>query len=194
MDSIHDTMNNVASLSTAIDSRDSPTIQPTMPAPITTASPVRERIFLVIADQSREVDTALRFACERVKRIKHGRIALLTVSASPRFAHWAGVGRLFNEEVRDAAQRELLRLADSALHWSGKFPILHIREGLVADELLSLLNGDDSISVLVLATAANSDEPGPLISGLASKFLKRLRIPVTIVPGTLSLEDIALLT
>ena len=42
----------------------------------------------------------------------------------------------------------------------------------------------------MLGAATKSDNPGPLISYLSSKGAARLRIPITIVPGSLSDEEI----
>ena len=46
----------------------------------------------------------------------------------------------------------------------------------------------------MLGAATKSDDPGPLISYLASKAAARLRIPITIVPGSLSDDEIDALT
>jgi hypothetical protein len=49
-----------------------------------------------------------------------------------------------------------------------------------------MIDEEKSISVLVLAASAGSEGPGPLISALTGKLASKLRIPVTIVPGTLT--------
>ncbi len=55
---------------------------------------------------------------------------------------------------------------------------------------MNLIDEEKSISILVLGAATKSDNPGPLISYLSSKGAARLRIPITIVPGSLSDEEI----
>ena len=57
-------------------------------------------------------------------------------------------------------------------------------------ELLKLIAEEPMISILVLGASTNPKGPGPLVSALTGKFVSRLRIPVTIVPGNLSDEDI----
>ena len=49
---------------------------------------------------------------------------------------------------------------------TGRMPILHIREGNRADELVKLLQEDPTISLLVLATASGAANPGPLVTFL----------------------------
>jgi hypothetical protein len=55
---------------------------------------------------------------------------------------------------------------------------------------MDLVTHDPSISILVLAAGTGPEGPGPLISFLASKGLAKLRIPVTIVPGSLTHEQV----
>jgi hypothetical protein len=57
-------------------------------------------------------------------------------------------------------------------------------------ELLKLIDEEPTISILVLGAATGPRGPGPLVSALTSKFVGKLRVPVTIVPGHLSMEDV----
>ena len=156
------------------------------------APPHPDRVFLVIADDSPEMSIALRFACRRAKRTG-GRVALLRVIDPVDFQHWAAVGNLMREEARGEAERLLQRLAAEVNDLTGETPVVYLREGDLRQTLLQLIDEDPSISILVLAAAKGSD-PGPVISFLAKRNFARLRIPVTIVPGTLSPEEIDALT
>jgi hypothetical protein len=42
----------------------------------------------------------------------------------------------------------------------------------------------------VLAAGTGPEGPGPLVSYLAGKQVARLRIPITIIPGGLTLEQV----
>jgi hypothetical protein len=64
----------------------------------------------------------------------------------------------------------------------------------VRDELLKLIEEEPSISILVLGAATGPEGPGPLVTHLAGKIAGRLRIPVTIVPGGLTDDQIAALS
>ena len=61
-------------------------------------------------------------------------------------------------------------------------------------ELLKLIEEDKDIRFLVLATGENSEDPGPLIKDLTGKKIKNLKIPLILIPGSLSEEDIDLIT
>ena len=100
------------------------------------------------------------------------------------------VGDLMREEAREEAEGLMQKLSAEVKEWSGKYPVVHMREGDIREELEKILDEEESISVLVLAASTESSGPGPLISYLVGKGGSRLRVPVTIVPGSLGDEEI----
>ena len=152
-----------------------------------------ERLFLVVADDSPEMRVALRFACYRARNTG-GRVGLLRVLAPADFQHWAAVGNLMREEARTEAEQLLQQLAAQVIEEAGKMPVLFVREGDTKEELLRLVDEDPDIRVLVLAAATGSKGPGPLITFLTKRTIGGMRVPVTIVPGGLSKEQLAALT
>lgn len=154
------------------------------------ASPTpSQRVFLVVVDQSPELQVAIRFACRRA-RATGGRLAMLYVTEPAEDRHWAAVGELMRAERRAEAEARLQELSREVQNLTGAMPILHVREGHVRDELLKLLAEDRSISILVLATDPGPKGPGPLITALSGKYSGKLRVPLTIVPGNLRDEEI----
>jgi nucleotide-binding universal stress UspA family protein len=156
-----------------------------------TVEPARsaERVFLVVVDESPELKVALRYACQRAKKTG-GRLALLYVIELGEFQTWSGVNELMREEARRTAEQVLQKVAADVQTLSGAMPILYVREGARRDELLQLIAEEPTISILVLGAATGPRGPGPLVSALTSKFVGKLRVPVTIVPGNLSESDI----
>jgi nucleotide-binding universal stress UspA family protein len=150
------------------------------------------RVFLVVVDQSAELKLALRFAARRA-RATGGRVAMLYVT-EPAEAEWLGVGDIMREERRAEAEQRLQELSTQVQTLSGEMPILYVREGNVRDELLKLVDEEPSISILVLAADAGSSGPGPLVTALTGKFAGKLHIPLTIVPGSLSDEEVDAIT
>jgi nucleotide-binding universal stress UspA family protein len=165
-----------------------------MPAMSTGASSQRQRNkFLCVVDDTPEVRAALRFATRRARNVGGG-ITLLRVIPHNVDEHWAGVGELMRAEAREAAEKLLQDLAERVQTESGIVPELVIREGETKNELLALMAGDPSIRVLVLAAAPGKQGPGPLVSALAGQMSGNLAMPITIVPGSLSDEQIDDLT
>lgn len=153
----------------------------------------KERIFLVVVDDSAEMKVALHYASRHAKR-NGGRVALLHVQEPTDFQHWVSVGEIMREENREAAEELLKELSAEVADWSGRVPTYFMREGDRREELPKLLNEEPTISVVVLAANVSGGGPGPLISYMLDKGASQLHVPITIVPGSLSDEDIIGLT
>ena len=69
-----------------------------------------QRVFLVVVDDSPEMQAALRFACRRA-RSSDGQVALLRVIEPAEYQHFASIGNLMRAEAREAAEQLLNRLA-----------------------------------------------------------------------------------
>lgn len=160
---------------------------------VTDKKPRAERVFLVVVDESEEMRIALRYASLRARSVG-GKVALLYVIEPSDFVHWMAVEDLEKEERRAEAETLLQDLATEVNRITGTMPVLHLREGARRDELLKLIAEDPTISILVLAASTAPTGPGPLISALTSKFINKLRVPVTIVPGNLTDEQLEALT
>lgn len=152
------------------------------------------RVFLVVIDETDEVEAALRFACRRARN-SGGRVALFSAVQPPEFQHWMFVGNIMQEEAREEAEERLQQYAAAVHRCSGEMPEIFLREGDTRQALFDLIDEDDGISVVVLATASSNDRgPGPLIEALTGKHAGKLRVPVTIVPGNLGPDEIDGLT
>jgi nucleotide-binding universal stress UspA family protein len=104
----------------------------------TAATAKRDRVFLVVVDDSEEREVALRYACLRARN-GGGRVALLRVLEAADMIEWAGVGVLMAEERREEAEKLLSGLGAQVQEITGGLPIVLIREGDPRDELLALL-------------------------------------------------------
>jgi nucleotide-binding universal stress UspA family protein len=147
------------------------------------------RVFLVVVDESPELKVALLYACRRAQKTG-GRVALLHVAETGDFQQFFGVGKVMAQETRQAAEALMQKMAAEVFRLSDTMPVLYLREGDRRDELIKLINEEPSISILVLGASTTSKGPGPLVSALTGKFVGKLRVPLTIVPGNLSDQDI----
>jgi len=151
-----------------------------------------ERIFLVVLDDTVEMSVALQYACRRADR-SGGRVALLYVIEPTTEFHFLRVEDLMREEARERAEQVLLRHADEVFRRTGRLALYHLREGHRRDELLRVIEQDPVISILVLAAGVGPTGPGPLIAWLTSGEFA-LKVPLTIVPGALSDEQLDAIT
>ena len=151
------------------------------------------RQFLVVVDDTPECRKALRFAWRRAHRTGAG-VTLLRVIDPVDFQHWLSVEERMREEAREEAEALLQKLAVEVQQQSTILPELVVREGAVRDAVVKLIDDDKTIRILVLGAGTGSEGPGPLVTQLAGKMSGALRVPVTVVPGNLSDEQLDLLT
>jgi nucleotide-binding universal stress UspA family protein len=151
------------------------------------------RCFLVVVDPTKEMRTALCFACYRARNTG-GYVSLLYVLEPADFQHWMTVGELMRDEARAEAEKHLQKLSEEVNELTGKVPVLFVREGTRSEELVKVIEEEPNISVLVLAASSGPEGPGPIISNLVNKMAGKVRIPITIVPGDLTDEQLRLLT
>ncbi|MEP4380407.1 MAG: universal stress protein [Alphaproteobacteria bacterium] len=149
----------------------------------------RAAVFLVVVDNSPEMRVALRWASLRARRTG-GRVGLVRVIHDADFQHWAAVGNLMQAEAREEAEQLLQEHAAEVFRLYGGLPILYLVEGDPKSAVVELLEEEKDIRILVLATSTGRRGPGPLITHLTKKALGQLRIPVTIIPGGLTDEQI----
>lgn len=152
-----------------------------------------KRIFLVVVDATEEVGVALRFASRRAANT-NGRVALLYVMEPADFQHWVAVGEKMRAERREEAEDTVQELAAEVNALTGEMPIIYVREGKASDLIAELIEEEPHISILVLGAGTGKKGPGPLVSSLAGKLSGKFPIPITVVPGNLSLDQIDALT
>jgi len=168
----------------------------TSPGVETRAAPdqgARERMFLVVVDSSAEMRNALRFACRRAQHTG-GRVALLYIIEPADFQHWVAVQEKMREERRGEAEQVLQSHASEVQLISGSVPVLYVREGQPRDAIMQVIKEEPRIAILVLGAGTQKKGPGPLVTSLAGKMSGKFPIPITVVPGSLTDEEIDALT
>lgn len=145
--------------------------------------------FLVVVDETSECERALRFAARRVTRTGAG-LLLLGIVAPPDNFEWLGVGDAMRAEAEEEAQERLEAAAAAARSAAGVEPEQVVRVGDKSETILELIEQDEDISFLVLAAGTSTEGPGPLVSILVGKAAGTFPIPVVIVPGSLTDEEI----
>jgi hypothetical protein len=133
------------------------------------------RKFLVVVDRTQESAIALRFATRRAQHTS-GRVTLMCAATPPDFQQWRGVEEIMRDEAHADAEEMIYAAAK----------VVNELSGIIA-ELGKLLKEDKDISILVLASGAGKEGPGPLVSMFGSAVQS---IPVTIVPGNFTPEQI----
>lgn len=146
-----------------------------------------KRKFLVVIDETEECERALTFAAWRVKRTG-GTVVLMTIIPKPEFIG-LGVEDVLRAEAVEEAERNLdLRLARIREIGEVRTESV-ICEGNGPEQIERVIDKDHDIAILVLAASKSPDGPGPLVTHFASRA-NVLPIPLTIVPGRMSDEEV----
>ena len=148
-----------------------------------------KRKYLVVIDDSAECDRAVYWASQRAARTNSSLIMLRVIETHDRNQQWLGVADIMRAEAHEEANAILDRHAARSSSITGVMPQRVIREGEKSQELLNLIEDDEDIAILVLAAATGKEGPGPLVSTL-SRTAGDFPIPVAVVPGHLSDEDL----
>lgn len=150
------------------------------------------RKFLVVLDDSRECLNAMRFAAMRASHTGGG-VEILSIIPPDEFNHWIGVGEVMRAEARERIEAHFNVFAKWMRDRLGIEPELVIREGEPVEEILAQVREDTEIGVLVLGASDAKSGPGPIVTAL-TKSSGTLPVPMTIVPGELSKEQLEAIT
>ena len=148
--------------------------------------------FLVIVDDSKELNVAIRFAAKRAQSTKGG-VILLNVIEQFDPQQWQSIEDIILQEARDKAQEKLQKWSKVINDLTDIVPELMVKEGVTSEKIIETLEEDNAIRFLVLA-AAEADQPGPLVSLLAGQKSGKLPVPIVIIPQGLSddvIDDLA---
>ena len=149
--------------------------------------------FLVCVDGSPQSRAGLRFAALRARNTG-GVLAMLHVVDPPEFQPLMTVAATMEEESRAAAEALLEGLSEEVRSYTDLTPELHIRQGAIGEEILKLIAADGGVDALVVGAAPPGNRRGRLISWLAGQLAGSLEVPLVIVPGNLTDEQIERMT
>jgi nucleotide-binding universal stress UspA family protein len=149
--------------------------------------------WLVVIDDTAECDRAVYFAARRAARVGAGVVMLRIIETHDHNQQWLGVADIMKEEALAEANDALDKYAARASGIAGITAERVVREGNTAEQILKLIEDDEDIAILVLAAGTAKEGPGPLVSSVGN-MAGDYPIPVAIVPGHLSDEDLDSMT
>ena len=149
----------------------------------------RNRLFLVVADDSKELHQALYYAARRAATAG-GEVALFRCIEPIEGQLWGGVTEIMEAEAEIASKNLLLELSEYCEKLGAPKPRTFVRKGILHEQLFNLIDKEKAIRVLVLGVSTEHGNPGPLINYVINKGSNECRVPITIVPGNLTDEQI----
>lgn len=144
--------------------------------------------FLIIADETPEFMKVLRLAAKRAEKVG-GSILMLRIIPPTDFQHWTSVKDLMEEEAMEEAVEQTEHYAREIKRISGLEAETVIRNGKPEEVISEIIAEDHDIHLLVLGADVDGD-PGPLIRSFREVLLNVLHMPVLVVPGNMTEEEI----
>jgi nucleotide-binding universal stress UspA family protein len=146
------------------------------------------RTYLVVVDETREAEAALRFAARRAAKTG-GAVQILALVPPTEFVQWGGVQATIEEEARQRAEALVTGAAGALVEESGIRPVITVRQGDPIVVVRKMLEQNEGIAALVLGAAAVGP-PGPLVAHFAGVEAGRLPCPVMVIPGSLDRDTL----
>jgi nucleotide-binding universal stress UspA family protein len=146
----------------------------------------------VVLDDTRECLNAMRFAAMRAASTNGG-VEIISIIPPDEFNHWIGVGEVMRAEARERIEAHFNVFAKWMRDRQKVDPTLVIREGEPVDQILAHIRATPEIGVLVLGAGSGKGGPGPIVSSMV-KEAGTLPVPITIVPGELTKEQLEQIT
>lgn len=143
---------------------------------------------MAVIDSTPECYQAVHYAGRRAKN-SNGGLILLYIIPEGDFQQWLGVEEIMRAEAMEEAEAAMAKAAQNVRETIGIEPEVVICEGSSAQQINNLIEEDRDIAILVLAASSTKEGPGPLVSMIAGRGAA-FPIPVTVIPDTLTSEEI----
>lgn len=154
----------------------------TSPSQTANVKPVK---YLVCVDARPEAQAALRLAAAKAGA-RGGIVDMIHVIPPADFQTFNAVAERMLEERRAEAETLLKQRAEEINAAYGLMPSFSLREGQIGEEILAAAMEDIDVGMLVLGVAVQGASRGSLINWLASHLGTKLFIPLLLVPGNLT--------
>jgi nucleotide-binding universal stress UspA family protein len=150
------------------------------------------RTYLVVVDDSAESRMALRFAARRAVKTG-GSVEVLAIVPPQDFVQWGGVQAAIEEEQRLRIEASVAANVGEIVDAAGIKPMIVVQQGEPVSTVRAYIGTRSDIAALVLG-AAPSGNPGPVVANFTGADAGKLPCIVMIIPGSLSDEQLELLS
>ena len=141
--------------------------------------------YLVGVDRHAESRVALRLACMKANA-RGSRVIVVHVVEPADFQTLGAIADRMREERKQEGQQLLSQLAEEAYATYGIKPQTILREGATGDEILETVLADIDVNMIVIGIAEHGTGRGKLAAWLASQLGSKLLVPLLMVPGNLT--------
>jgi nucleotide-binding universal stress UspA family protein len=145
--------------------------------------------YLVCVNGEKYSEVAVHFACKLAQN-NNGAITILHVIEPADYQSFGGVAETMRSEQIQATEKLLDDLSTKVNKWSGLTPSLLAQEGIIEEEIITAVENDKSINMLIVGAASASANKSKILPPLVSSLGSKLSIPMLIVPGNMTNKKI----
>lgn len=148
---------------------------------------------LVLVDDSEHSRVAIRYACREAESLNF-KVELLHVLDPREYNSLFMAGDAVREERHEEVNEMLKGMIKDVKDFTKIKPTKRIAEGRLSDAVVSVIEEDADINMLVLGKAPEEAGKKDLITMLSAELVGKIMIPMVIVPGNLTDKQIEDLT
>lgn len=151
------------------------------------------RHVLVLVDSSLSTRAAIAWAAHWCQRTGDDIILFHVIEPDQAMGFGLMQGMMRAEQLQ-TAERMLDTFSGYAEKLLGRSPRRLLKEGPLKETVRTVLKEEPNLSIMVMAANHRESGPAPLIGYLTSRMGSRVHVPLVLVPGTLSAEEIDQMT
>tara|TARA_B100001564_G_scaffold340530_1_gene334293 strand:- start:390 stop:875 length:486 start_codon:yes stop_codon:yes gene_type:complete len=141
--------------------------------------------YLVCVSDADYSKVALDYACSLTKR-KKGRLIVLHITEPVDYQGFGVVANKMQAENEKHAKKLLRNLAKEI----DVDPILVHKEGFIEKEIIKMVEEHEDIDMLIVGAAFETSSKNKTLQPLVSQIGQKILVPMVIVPGNLTVEQI----
>jgi len=145
--------------------------------------------YLVCVNGEKYSEVALHFA-SKLAANNNGTVTILHVIEPADYQSFGGVAETMRSEQIQATEKLLDELSKKVNKWSNITPSLLATEGIIENEIISAVENDKSINMLIVGAASESSVKSKILPPLVASLGSKLSIPMMIVPGNMTNKKI----
>ncbi|MCE2927701.1 MAG: universal stress protein [Rickettsiales bacterium] len=145
--------------------------------------------YLVCVDGREDCLAALRLVCLKALA-RAGSVEMLHVTPPADFQTLGGIADRIRDERTREGEELLDRLMLECQQHYGIRPSTHLREGAIGEEIIAAAVADPDVMMVVIGVAHATGARGTLAAWLANQLGGKLPIPLLMVPGNLTQQQL----
>ena len=145
-----------------------------------------KEIFLTVFDGTDECKSAVRYAARRAQ-LNNANLLIVATVDTAEFTYWLSVNSKMIDNIEKESKEMLKVLSKEIQSYSNVECSYIIEHGSKLDVVKRLIDEDETISLLVLASNKKDKNPGVLVETISGDGYS---IPVVVLPGNLNDDSI----